>query len=102
MKLLSHLSQNGHALPLPADARRLALGFSAWEAALAEAQDESRAALARQWSTTAAGRDLLAAIFGNSPFLSGVAIGCCTTGQRAMSGAAHITSCAGSARSPRF
>ena len=74
MKLLSHLSPNGDGLPRPADARRLALGFSAWEAALAEAEDARPAALARQWSATAPGRGLLAAIFGNSPFLSGLAI----------------------------
>ena len=74
MKLLSHLSQNGDGLPLPADARRLALGLSAWEAALSEAQDKNRAGLAREWSATAPGRDLLAAIFGNSPFLSGLAV----------------------------
>jgi glutamate-ammonia-ligase adenylyltransferase len=74
MKLLSHLSKNGHPMPRPADARLLALGRSAWEAALAEAQDNSCAARARQWSATAPGRDLLAAIFGNSPFLSGVAV----------------------------
>src|SRR5256886_16758705 len=32
------------------------------------------AAAARRWSATAPGKDLLAAIFGNSPFLSGLAI----------------------------
>jgi glutamate-ammonia-ligase adenylyltransferase len=74
MKLLSHLSPNGDGLPLPADARLLALGFGAWEAALAEAEDERRTALARQWSATSPGRGLLAAIFGNSPFLSRVAV----------------------------
>ena len=74
MKLLSHLSPNGDGLPLPADARLLSLGLAGWEAALAEAQDKSCAALARQWSATSAGRGLLAAIFGNSPFLSGLAV----------------------------
>jgi len=74
MKLLSHLSPNGDGLPRPADARLLTLGLSGWEAALAEAQDESGAALAHRWSATAPGRALLAAIFGNSPFLSGLAI----------------------------
>ena len=73
MKLLSHLSPNGDGLPRPADARLLALGFAAWESALAEAEDERGAARARQWSATSAGRGLLAAIFGNSPFLSGLA-----------------------------
>ena len=79
MKLLSHLSPNGappqgDGRPIPADARLLALGSSAWEAALAEAQDEGRAALARAWSATSGGKRLLGAIFGNSPFLSGIAI----------------------------
>ncbi len=74
MKLLSHLSPNGDGLPRPADARLLTLGLAAWEAALADAQDTSCAALAREWSATSAGRGLLAAIFGNSPFLSGLAI----------------------------
>jgi len=73
MKLLSHLSPNGDGLPRPADARLLTLGFSAWETALTEAEDQRDAALARRWSATSAGRDLLAAIFGNSPFLSGLA-----------------------------
>ncbi len=75
MKLLSHLSpksaRDGGTLPLPADARLHALGQSAWDEALAEAGDA--AAAARTWSTTPAGHDLLAAIFGNSPFLTGVA-----------------------------
>ena len=35
MKLLSHISPDGHGLPEPADARRLALGFDAWREALA-------------------------------------------------------------------
>ncbi len=74
MKLLSHLSPNGDGLPRPADTRLLTLGLSGWDAALAEAQDKRRAALAREWSATAHGRGLLAAIFGNSPFLSGLAI----------------------------
>jgi [glutamine synthetase] adenylyltransferase / [glutamine synthetase]-adenylyl-L-tyrosine phosphorylase len=74
MKLLSHLSPNGDGLPRPADARLLTLGLAAWEAALAEAHDQSGAALAHRWSATAPGGALLAAIFGNSPFLSGLAI----------------------------
>ena len=74
MTLLSQLSPDGDRLPQPADPRRLALGVAAWETALAEAEDAARAALARAWSATPAGRRLLAAIFGNSPFLSGAAI----------------------------
>ena len=74
MKLLSRLSPDGDGLPRPADARRLSLGLAGWEAALAESEDERGAAFARQWSATAPGRCLLAAIFGNSPFLTGLAI----------------------------
>ena len=40
MKLLSHLSPDGDGLPEPADARRLALGFEAWNEALALAPDD--------------------------------------------------------------
>ena len=75
MKLLSHLSPNGRPgtgrLPLPGDTRLLALGEEAWRSALAEAGDDAATALA--WSRTRRGRLLLAALFGNSPFLTGVA-----------------------------
>ena len=74
MKLLSHLSANGAALPGAGDARLLDLGFSGWEAALADASDAGAGRVARSWSTTREGRRLLSAVFGNSPFLSGVAI----------------------------
>ncbi|HTV87785.1 MAG TPA: bifunctional [glutamine synthetase] adenylyltransferase/[glutamine synthetase]-adenylyl-L-tyrosine phosphorylase, partial [Stellaceae bacterium] len=74
MTLLSHLSANGDGLPQPADARLLELGCSNWRAALAEAGDQPQAAVARGWSATPAGRRLLAALFGNSPFLSGAAV----------------------------
>jgi glutamate-ammonia-ligase adenylyltransferase len=78
MSLLSHLSpdgpKDGGMLPLPADARLLALGDEAWQEALAAAEDANAAAAARGWSDTPSGRKLLGAIFGNSPFLSGVAI----------------------------
>jgi glutamate-ammonia-ligase adenylyltransferase len=76
MKLLSHFSPNDadgrSPFPAPADARLLALGRDAWSTALAEAGAE--AADARAWSGTPAGTALLAAIFGNSPFLSGAAV----------------------------
>ena len=76
MKLLSHLSpksaRDGGTLPLPADSRLYELGQSAWDEALAEAGDE--AAAARAWSATPPGQALLGAIFGNSPFLTGVAV----------------------------
>jgi [glutamine synthetase] adenylyltransferase / [glutamine synthetase]-adenylyl-L-tyrosine phosphorylase len=74
MKLLSHLSPDGDGLPRPADARRLALGFDAWNEALALAQRSPASDLARHWSAAGAGKRLLAAIFGNSPFLTGVAV----------------------------
>ncbi len=74
MKLLSHLSPDGDGLPKPADPRRLALGFEAWSEALALAQGNPASDLARQWSAAGAGKRLLASIFGNSPFLSGVAV----------------------------
>ena len=73
MKLLAHLSPDGEALPRPADPRRLALGWAAWEEALAAAAGDPLAPAARAWSSTPAGRQLLAAVFGNSPFLSGLA-----------------------------
>jgi glutamate-ammonia-ligase adenylyltransferase len=74
MTLLSHLSATGDGLPEPADPRLLALGFAAWDAALADAADPRRAACAREWGAAPMGRRLLSAVFGNSPFLSGVAV----------------------------
>ena len=74
MGLLAHLSADGEGLPRPADQRWLALGFEAWDEALAAAADDPFARTARGWSTAPAGRRLLASIFGNSPFLSGLAV----------------------------
>ncbi len=74
MKLLSHLSPDGGGLPEPADARRLALGFEAWNEALALAPNDPEGDLARHWSDAPSGKRLLASIFGNSPFLTGVAV----------------------------
>jgi [glutamine synthetase] adenylyltransferase / [glutamine synthetase]-adenylyl-L-tyrosine phosphorylase len=74
MKLLSHLSSDGEGLPEPADERRLTLGFEAWHEALALARSDPGVEAARRWGATPRGKRLLAAIFGNSPFLSGVAI----------------------------
>jgi glutamate-ammonia-ligase adenylyltransferase len=74
MKLLSHLSPDGDELPAPADARRLELGFEAWNEALTLARNDPYCDLARGWSETRRGKRLLASIFGNSPFLSGLAI----------------------------
>jgi hypothetical protein len=73
MKLLSHLSPEGRGLPGPADARRVALGFEAWHEALVAA-GEPNSGTPPVWSATPAGKRLLASIFGNSPFLSGVAV----------------------------
>ena len=53
---LLDLSQADAAPPGPADPRLCALGFAAWEAALAAAEDQPRAALARAWSATLAGQ----------------------------------------------
>jgi glutamate-ammonia-ligase adenylyltransferase len=75
MKLLSDPSAPLRGLPLPADPHLAELGFAAWETALTEAADQPRAARARAWATSPDGRRLLAAIFGNSPFLSGAATG---------------------------
>src|SRR5215470_8065405 len=74
MKLLSHLSPDGGGLPEPADERRLAIGFEVWNEALSLGQDDPASGPACRWSQSPAGRRLLAAIFGNSPFLSSVAV----------------------------
>ena len=74
MKLLTHLSPDGEGLPEPADERRLALGFGAWQEALAPTQGDPALDAARRWSTTPRGKRLLRSIFGNSPFLSDAAV----------------------------
>ena len=75
MKLLSHLSPNGDGLlPLPADARLLQLGRTAWDEALAAAADPGAAEQARSWSADGPGKSLLDAILSNSAFLAGIAI----------------------------
>ena len=74
MKLLSHLSPNGDRLPEPADLRKLALGLGAWDEVIASAEDVHAAYLARSWSAAGPGKRLLASIFGNSPFLTGIAV----------------------------
>ena len=73
MTLLSHLSPEGDGPPEPADARRLALGLEAWHEALVAA-GEANCGAAQGWSATPLGKRLLASIFGNSPFLGGVAV----------------------------
>jgi glutamate-ammonia-ligase adenylyltransferase len=82
MTLLSQISADAQArrpegaigvgLPQPADQRRLALGFAAWEEALDLAGGEADGA--RAWSRSPAGRRLLAAMFGNSPYLADIAV----------------------------
>ncbi|MGE0260602.1 MAG: bifunctional [glutamine synthetase] adenylyltransferase/[glutamine synthetase]-adenylyl-L-tyrosine phosphorylase [Alphaproteobacteria bacterium] len=74
MTLLSDLSAGRDPLPEPADPRLLELGLSAWHTALAEAAEADRACRARAWSSSPEGRSLLAALFGNSPFLGAVAV----------------------------
>jgi len=74
MKLLSHLSPDGEGLPEPGDARRLTLGLEAWREALPVTRGDPAVDAAARWSATPRGKRLLASIFGNSPFLSDVAV----------------------------
>ncbi|MBV8779750.1 MAG: glutamine-synthetase adenylyltransferase, partial [Alphaproteobacteria bacterium] len=74
MKLLSHLSPDGAALPSAGDARALAIGTAHWHDAVAAAAEPEAAAAARAWSATPQGQHLFAAVFGNSPFLSGLGV----------------------------
>ncbi len=74
MKLFSELPADGDGLPQPGDPRGAALGIEAWDEALAAAPGDPEAEAARDWSALAQGRRLLSAIFGNSPFLSGLAV----------------------------
>ena len=70
----SELARSELAPPEPADPRLCELGFAAWETALAEAADPGEADRARVWAASEPGRRLLSAVFGNSPFLSKLAI----------------------------
>src|SRR5215469_979353 len=74
MNLLSQLSPDGDPLPKPGDRHKLALGFEAWNEALALAQGNASADFTLRWSAAAPGKNLLAALFGNSPFLTGAAV----------------------------
>ena len=74
MELLARLSLDDDGLPRPADRRRLSLGLEAWHATLADAEPGPAAAAARDWSRSLPGEQLLGSIFGNSPFLSGLAV----------------------------
>ncbi|MBV8120243.1 MAG: bifunctional [glutamine synthetase] adenylyltransferase/[glutamine synthetase]-adenylyl-L-tyrosine phosphorylase [Alphaproteobacteria bacterium] len=74
MKLFADLSPDGSELPEPADRRRLSLGFAAWEEMLAGTDTPSEAKTALNWSRSPPGKKLLASIFGNSPYLGGLAV----------------------------
>ena len=74
MNLLSQLSPDGDPLPKPGDRHKLALGFEAWNEALALAQGDASADFTLRWSAAPPGKNLLAALFGNSPFLTGAAV----------------------------
>jgi [glutamine synthetase] adenylyltransferase / [glutamine synthetase]-adenylyl-L-tyrosine phosphorylase len=74
MKVSTQSSSDLDQPPQPADERRLALGFEAWNDVFAENAGSNEAKAARLWGSSPEGRNLLAAIFGNSPFLSGLAI----------------------------
>ena len=74
MAELLDLSRTHAALPLSADPWLRELGFATWESALAQAADRAEAERARAWGASAPGQQLLAAVFGNSPFLSKLAI----------------------------
>jgi [glutamine synthetase] adenylyltransferase / [glutamine synthetase]-adenylyl-L-tyrosine phosphorylase len=74
MKLLSRLSPEGDGLPDPGDARLLELGLAAWSEALTHAGNAGLAEAAVRWSASRRGRRLLAAIFGNSPYLTAIAV----------------------------
>ncbi len=74
MTLLSRLSPDLDELPQPADQRQLTLGYEAWDNVLAAAQGDPAAHSAQDWSRLPRSRRFLAAIFGNSPYLSGLAV----------------------------
>ncbi|HTV44486.1 MAG TPA: bifunctional [glutamine synthetase] adenylyltransferase/[glutamine synthetase]-adenylyl-L-tyrosine phosphorylase [Stellaceae bacterium] len=84
MKLLSGLAADDDGLALPADPHLLELGFAAWAEALGAAAGDPAvgdaavgdpaASTARAWSAAGPGRQFLAGIFGNSPFLSRLAV----------------------------
>jgi glutamate-ammonia-ligase adenylyltransferase len=74
MGSLLDLSRLDAVLPRPADPRLCELGFAAWKTALAESVNHSGTAIARAWAATKPGKRLLAALFGNSPFLSKLAV----------------------------
>jgi glutamate-ammonia-ligase adenylyltransferase len=56
-------------LPRPGDGERARLGIESWRDAAARCEDRDIAAFASAFADDAAGRALLEAVFGNSPFL---------------------------------
>jgi glutamate-ammonia-ligase adenylyltransferase len=62
------------ALPAPAVARQAQLGLERWQEAVAAAADPALATAMRAMAEDEAGQRLLAAIFGNSAFLSQIAV----------------------------
>jgi [glutamine synthetase] adenylyltransferase / [glutamine synthetase]-adenylyl-L-tyrosine phosphorylase len=67
---VSLLLAEARDLPAPADARAEATAFARWRDAAAEVDDPALAAFMREIAADPAGRALLAALFGNSPFLT--------------------------------
>ena len=65
-RLLESMSE----LPRPADPRRVALGLERWREQAAVSGGDGLAAFAERFAADATGGALLAAIFGNSPFLT--------------------------------
>jgi glutamate-ammonia-ligase adenylyltransferase len=67
--LLSPLSDH-HTLPPPADEAQARLGFARWHDAALEVEDKALKEFMSALAADAAGNRLLAALFGNSPFLT--------------------------------
>lgn len=60
------------ALPVPFDSAQVTLGMDNWQEAVKTLADPAHVRIAKKINTTPAGRQLLAAIFGNSPYLAQV------------------------------
>ncbi len=72
-QIAAEFTANIEALPRPANAEAADLAFERWEEAAAECSPET-AELARALAADPAARSVLAAVFGNSPFLTHCAI----------------------------
>jgi len=75
MSALLSPSSAYETLPLPADADQARLGFTRWRETASEIEDTSLAAFMRALADDPVGNRLLAALFGNSPFLTQCCIG---------------------------